>query len=138
MVTRGAGDSAAATSASTGRVDATKVNATLDELLARFRELRSRGEGYLEVSTSDRAYPAIMMGFRNGRGVIHVLEAPESLALARGDNSVPADEEIEVPIFDEPAVFTGEVVMTLDHAWQFVENFARTGSVGDYENWFQA
>ena len=121
----------AATSASTGRVDATKVNSTLDELLVRFRELRSRGEGYLEIETSGRAYPAIMMGFRNGRGVVHVAEAPDSLALVRGDNSVPADEEVEVPILEEPAVFSGAVVMTLDHAWQFVEKFARTGYVGD-------
>jgi len=128
----------AATSASTGRLDATKVNSTLDELLVRFGELRSRGEGYLEIETSGRAYPAVMLGFRNGRAVVHVAEAPDSVALVRGDNSVPAEEAVEVPIFDEPAVFSGAVVSTLDHAWQFVEEFARTGSVGGYVNWFES
>lgn len=127
----------AATSVKTGRLSA-EVKSTFDELLARFRELRARGEGYLEVRTPDRDFPAITMGFRDGRAVIHLAHSPESMALLRGDDSVPPDEEVEVPIIDEPSVFTGEVAMTLDNAWQLVQDFARTGSLDEYEDWFQS
>jgi hypothetical protein len=126
----------AATSPNSGRL-APEVESTFDELLARFRELRARGEGYLEVRNPDRDFPAITMGFRDGRAVIHVAHGPESLALLRGDDSVSPNEQVEVLIIDEPAVFTGEVAMRLDHAWQLVEYFARTGSVDEHENWFE-
>ena len=69
--------------------------------------------------------------------MVEVAQSQESMALLIGDGSVSPDELVEVPIINEPALFSGEVVMTLDRAWQLVPDFARTGSVGEYEDWFQ-
>jgi hypothetical protein len=127
----------AATSPRTGALSA-DARSTLGELLVRLRELQASGEGYLEVHRPSADFPAILMGFRGDHAVIHLAYAQDSMALVRGDNSVPGSEQVEVLIIDEPALFSGEVVMTLDHAWQLVQEFARTGSIKEYEDWFQS
>jgi hypothetical protein len=126
----------AATSLTSGRFGAATIS-TMDELSERFRALRTRGEGYLEVSRPDRPFPAITLGFRNERAVVHAQYSEESIALLRGDDSVAADDEVDVLIIADLMPFTGEVVMRLDHAWQLVQQFLRTGQVGDHEDWFQ-
>ena len=68
--------------------------------------------------------------------MVHVFHE-ESIALLRGDDSAAPDDEADVLIIDELSRFTGEVVMTLDHAWQLVEHFLQTGDVGEHEDWFQ-
>jgi hypothetical protein len=49
---------------------------------------------------------------------------------------VPSDASIEVAIGDDVAVCTGDLVLTLDHAWRLVREFARTGEVGDLGDWY--
>lgn len=77
------------------------------------------------------------MGFRAGRAVVHRAEGPESLSLLRGDGSVPPDAVVEIPIMDELAIFTGDFVVTLEHAWRLMREFARTGEAGDFGNWYE-
>jgi hypothetical protein len=127
----------AATSPSTGRFAGVETRSTEDELLERCRELRERGEGYLEVRAPDRDFPCITLGFRGPLAVINLFDQPESVLLRRGDGSVAPDDVVEVPIMDDPATFTGMFVMTVDRAWELIQDFVRTGSVGDHEDSWQ-
>ena len=47
------------------------------------------------------------------------------------------DEEVEVPIMDDPATFTGMFVMTSDRAWELIQDFVRSGSVRNHGDWWQ-
>jgi hypothetical protein len=77
------------------------------------------------------------LGFRGPHAVIHLADGPESILLRRGDNSVSPDEEVEVPIMDDPATFTGMFVMTSDRAWELIQDFVRSGSVRNHGDWWQ-
>jgi hypothetical protein len=119
----------AATSPSDGRFSAVRLKTTPDQLRNRFTELRARGQGYLEIGVSAQEFPQLLMGFRGKHAVIHLQDGPQSMALLRGDGSLPSEDLVDVPIMDDLAAFTGEFVLSLDHAWQVVEDFMRSGTV---------
>src|SRR5829696_6194232 len=55
-----------------GRYTGGQVTSMLDELFARVDALRARGEGYLEICRPDGGdYPAVFVGFRGERAVVH-------------------------------------------------------------------
>ena len=118
-----------ATSPATGRLEAQRESGET-ELATRFEELRRRGEGYLEVSRGDADYPYVALGFRDGHAVAHWCDRPEAESLVHGDGSVPSEASVDVLVIDDFAVFTGAFVMTLDHAWDLLHEFVRTGSIG--------
>jgi hypothetical protein len=78
-----------------------------DGLLARFSELRERGEGYVEASELGKDYPWLTVSFRGDQAVVHLATAEETMALLLGDGSVEAGQVVEVPLYDEDAAFTG-------------------------------
>jgi hypothetical protein len=104
--------------------------------LAQFDELISHPEGYIEVRNSNQEHPLLIMSFRAGQAVIHRAEGATSMSLLHGDGSVPPDATIEVPIMDDLAVFAGDFVLTLDHAWRLMREFSRTGEVDDLGDWY--
>jgi hypothetical protein len=118
-----------------GRFSPIEVRSTPDELDGRFRELRPRGEGNLEVRLPDRDFPTISLGFRGGHAVIHRVDSPESMSLLRGDSSVPSDAAVEVLIMDEPAEFTGDFVVAVDHAWRLIKEFVHTNELVNLGEW---
>jgi hypothetical protein len=119
-----------ATSPETRRVAAV-MRTEFQELEARFIELRSIGEGYIEVELSTEGSPQVILGFRGDHAVVEQLsdldEEPKSFLLV-GDDSLPPDGKVEVPIMDDDVVFTGDFVMSVDRAWDAVRDFVRTGS----------
>jgi hypothetical protein len=108
------------------------VACLLDDLRARVRALRTRGEGYLAITQRGGLYPALFVGFRGEHAVVDLQSDDETVFLLHGDGSVPDEEEVDVLNIEEAATFTGHVVMTLDHALELVEEFVHTGSVGNH------
>jgi hypothetical protein len=99
------------------------------ELLKRYCELRQRGEGYVEVRLPEHEFPVVTVGFRGDFAVAHVADGPTSMALLRGDGSVPPARLVEVLIMDDVSAFSGEVAMSLDHAWTLLDDFLHSGHV---------
>ncbi|MFE9207009.1 hypothetical protein [Micromonospora sp. NPDC007230] len=116
----------AGTSPASGRFHPAEIKSTAAELFDRFGELRSRGEGYLEVRMPDQDFPLLTVGFRGKYAVIHRADAPDSMSLLQGDNSMPFDEAVEVPVMDDPVEFTGDFVSSVDHACRTLQEFVRT------------
>ena len=123
----------AASSPVSGRFSPSEVTSTAAELLERYRQLRERGEGYVEVRLPNRGFPVVTVGFRGGLAVAHVADGPTSMALLRGDGSVSPDQLVEVPIMDDAAQFSGDIAMTLDSAWGLLDDFLRTGLVRGHQ-----
>ncbi|MET7745529.1 hypothetical protein [Streptomyces sp. NPDC005385] len=107
----------------------------MTDLYARLSDLRSRGQGYIEVRSSNRDFPVLTMAFRDDHAVVHLESAPERMSLLAGGDTLPSDAEVEVPIMDELAVFTGDFVLQVDRAWDVVNDFSRTGVVGAPGEW---
>ncbi|MFF9488447.1 hypothetical protein [Streptomyces sp. NPDC014676] len=53
----------------------------------------------------------------------------ERLSLLVGDGTVPSGAEVEVPVMNGFAAFTGDFVLDIDRAWEVVYGFARTRTV---------
>lgn len=105
------------------------------ELTEAFGELRSRGEGHLEVGPPDGLFPYMTLSFRADRAVVHLFTDEETVSLLVGDGTVPWDETVEIPVLDEPAIFTGYFVLRLDTAWSVVRSFARAGGGAEPGEW---
>lgn len=124
-----------ATSPSEGRFSPREVVSTVEQLECRFLELRACGQGYLEVRLAERDFPLLTLGFRGEHAVVHAEDSHESSTLRRGEGAVPSDVVVEVLIFDELARFSGDFVLTLEHAWRVLDAFIRNGSPGDPRDW---
>ncbi|MET8644984.1 hypothetical protein [Streptomyces sp. NPDC004675] len=99
------------------------------------KELRTRGQGYIEVRLPTGKFPLLTMGFRGNHAVIHLFQDAETGSLLVGDGSVAAHAVIDVPIMDEEAVFTGHFALSADHAWDLMQHFAETGEPHDLGEW---
>ncbi|MEV5610873.1 hypothetical protein [Streptomyces sp. NPDC052225] len=77
----------------------------------------------------------LSLAFRGDRAVVHRMGSPEQMFLLAGDGTVPSDAEVEVPIMDDLAVFTGDFVLDIDHAWSRLHAFTRAWDVGPPEVW---
>ncbi|GHD54410.1 hypothetical protein [Streptomyces galbus] len=120
----------AATDTATGRFVAEERRTGLGELTDHVDALRRcRGEGYLEVRLPDREFPVVTLGFRDERAVLHVFEDADTVSLRPGDGTTPADAVVEVPVMDEPAVFSGDMASSLDAAWSLLHRLLRSPAV---------
>ncbi|MGI5226505.1 hypothetical protein [Actinoallomurus sp. CA-142502] len=124
-----------ATSPSSGRFAAPEVETDMAELVERFEWLRAQGRGYLEVRRDDD-FPVLTMGFQDGVAVVHLFTSAETTCLLLGESAADA-ESTQVPVMDEPAEFTAEFVHRLDHAWEAVQQFVRTGEVTGLGQWYE-
>jgi hypothetical protein len=110
----------------------------LDELRARIEALRADGAGYLQVMRPGSYFPALLVAFGGEHAVVHFQEDDEQgtpMYQFYGDGSVPSDEAAEVYILDGLMPFPGECVMALELALEIMEEFVRTGAVGDHPRW---
>lgn len=48
---------------------------------------------------------------------------------------MPSGAEVEVPIMDDLAVFTGDFVLGIDRAWELVHDFTRTWEASPLGEW---
>jgi hypothetical protein len=128
----------AATEVGSRRFRPTPVRSDLAALDDHFRRLRRRRvRGYIEVEVPDAESPRLAVGFRGEYAVIHLFVATpvaRSFLLA-GDGSVPKEAYVQVPVMDELARFTGDVVLDAHHAWDLVRVFLRTGRAGELGEW---
>ncbi|MBB3101573.1 hypothetical protein FHR83_009302 [Actinoplanes campanulatus] len=127
-----------ATELKSRRFHPTPVRSDPAELDHHFRQLRRRRiRGYIEVEIPSVESPRLAIGFRGEHAVIHkVVAAPvaQSFLLA-GDGTVPNEAYIQVPIMDELARFTGDVVLDVHRAWGLVRTFLCTGLASELGDW---
>ncbi|MET9379796.1 hypothetical protein ABZY09_01600 [Streptomyces sp. NPDC002928] len=124
------------TSLESGRFRPGERCSELPDLAGDFSELRSSGQGYLEVRLPDSEYPQLTLSFRGDRAIIHLFTDEETVSLLGGDGTVPPEVTVDVPIMDELSSFTGDFVLSVDRAWDVVENFVRTGTFEELGEWF--
>ncbi|MCG7205073.1 hypothetical protein [Streptomyces arenae] len=125
----------AATSPDSGLFHPVKRRSDVEDLSDRFNDLRSHGQGYVEVRLLDREFPVLILAFRDDYAVVHLMSDAERMSLLVGDGSVPSGAEVEVPIMDDHAAFTGAFVLDIDRAWNLVHEFTQTQAAGPLGKW---
>ena len=125
----------AATSPESGLFHPVERRSEVKDLSDRFNDLRSFGQGYLEVRSPNREFPVLILAFREKHAVVHLMSDTERMSLLVGDGTVPSNAEAEVPIMDDLAVFTGDFVLHIDRAWELVHNFTQTRAAGPLGEW---
>ena len=112
-----------------------ETRSDMADVLQRFTELRSKGQGYLEVRTQDAAIPRLAFGFRNDLSVIHLFDESERISLLMGDGTVASSEVVEILIMNDVAEFTGEFVLDVDHGWKVVRDFINGEAPSSLGEW---
>ncbi|GHG98512.1 hypothetical protein [Streptomyces lanatus] len=125
----------AATSPELGLFHEVERRSEVKGLTDRFNELRSLGQGYIEVRLPDMEFPTLILAFRDDQAVVHLMSDPERMSLLVGDGTVPSGAEVEVPIMDDLAAFTGDFVLNVDRAWELVHDFTQTRAAGPLGEW---
>ncbi|MEE1671584.1 hypothetical protein RCR19_39870 [Streptomyces sp. WAC07094] len=125
----------AATSPESGLFHPDERRLEVKDLSDRFSNLRSRGQGYLEVRSPNREFPVLILAFRDNHAVIHLMSDTERMSLHVGDGTVPSGAEVEIPIMDDLAVFTGDFVLDIDRAWELVHDFTQTWRASPLGEW---
>lgn len=123
------------TSLESGRFSADERETEPHDLTGNYWKLRSSGLGYLEVRLPDSSFPRATLSFRGDYAVIHLFADEESVSLLSGDGTVPPEVIVDVPIMDDLAVFTGDFVLSVDHAWDVVWNFVQAGTFEELGEW---
>ncbi|MFG2409087.1 hypothetical protein ACGFR8_33025 [Streptomyces brevispora] len=122
------------TSPESGLFSPVETHSDAEELSGRFNDLRSRGQGYIEVRLPNREFPVLALAFRDDHAVVHLMSDTERTSLLVGDGTVPSGDEVEVPIMDDLVTFTGNFVLDIDRAWK-VHDFSHTQAVGALGEW---
>jgi hypothetical protein len=125
----------AATSPESGYFSVVERCSEAGDLSASFSQLRSRGQGYLQVRLPESDYPLLTLGFRGDHAVVHLFSDAEAVSLLVGDGTTPSDTVVDVPIMEDPAEFTGDFVLNVDRAWTCVCTFIQTGESSDLGQW---
>ena len=125
----------AATSPESGLFHPVERCSEVKDLADRFNELRSRGHGYVEVRLPNREFPVLSLAFRDDHAVVHLMSSTERMSLLVGDGTVPSGAEVEVPIMDDLAAFTGDFVLDIDRAWDLLHSFPQTQASGPLGEW---
>ncbi|MFJ3804271.1 hypothetical protein ACIPSJ_49345 [Streptomyces sp. NPDC090088] len=125
----------AATSPESGLFHPVERRSEVEDLADRFNDLRSHGQGYVEVRSLDRESPVLTLAVRDDHAVVHLMSDTERMSLLVGDGTVPSGAEVEVPIMDDLAVFTGDFVLDIDRAWNLVHEFTQTQAAGPLGKW---
>ncbi|MFF4901813.1 hypothetical protein [Streptomyces sp. NPDC001068] len=124
-----------ATSPESGLFDPVERRTEVKDLSDRFNDLRSLGQGYMEVRSSKREFPVLTLAFRKDHAVVHLLSDTERMSLLAGDGTVPSGAEVGVPIMDDLAAFTGDFVLDPDRAWHLVRDFTQRRVAGPLGEW---
>lgn len=127
----------AATSPESGLFHPVERRSEMKDLTDRFNDLRSRGQGYVEVRSPDREFPVLILAFRDDHAVIHLMTDTEQTSLLAGDGTVPSAAEIEVPVMDDLAPFTGDFALDIDRAWGLVHDFTQTRATDSLGEWYE-
>ncbi|MFD6285256.1 hypothetical protein [Streptomyces sp. NPDC060205] len=125
----------AATSPESGLFQPAERHSEVTELSDRFSDLRSRGQGYVEVRSPHTEFPVVTLAFRGDHAVIHLMRDTVRMSLLVGDGTVVT--EAEVPVMNESVAFSGEFVLNIDRAWDLVTCFIRTWAPGPLGEWSQ-
>ncbi|MEW1681755.1 hypothetical protein [Streptomyces sp. NPDC093594] len=125
----------AATSPTSGLFHPVERRSEVKDLSDRFNDLRSCGQGYVEVRSPNREFPVLIVAFRGDHAVIYLMSDAERMSLLAGDGTVPSGAEVEVPIMDDLAAFTGDFVLDVDRAWDLVHDFTQTQAAGPLGEW---
>ncbi|MET7738139.1 hypothetical protein ABZT02_43675 [Streptomyces sp. NPDC005402] len=125
----------AATSPESGLFHPEERRSEVKDLSDRFNHLRSLGQGYIEVRSPTRDFPVLTLGFRDDHAVVHLMSDIERMSLLVGDGTVPAGAQVEVPIMDDLAAFTGDFVLDIDRVWDLVHDFTQTWMAGRLGEW---
>lgn len=125
----------AATALESGRYSAVENCSDVRELADHFKELRSRGQGYLEVRLPDSEFPLLTLGFRGEQAVLHLFDDAERSSLLVGDGTTAADAVVDVPVMDDLVAFSGDFVLNVDRAWALVHNFIQMEAPGELGEW---
>ena len=125
----------AATSPESGLFDPVERCSAVKDLSDRFNDLRSRGQGYVEVRLPNREFPVLILAFRDDHAVVHLMSDTERMSLLVGDGTVLSGTEVEVPIMDDLATFTGEFVLDTDRAWDLVHDLTQTRATCPRGEW---
>ncbi|MEW2079336.1 MULTISPECIES: hypothetical protein [unclassified Streptomyces] len=125
----------AATSPESGLFSPVERRSEVKGLSDRFNDLRSLGQGYVEVRLPNREFPMLMLAFRDDHAVVQLMSDPERMSLLVGDGTVPSDAEVEVPIMGDLATFTGDFVLDVDRAWELVHDFTQMRAAGPLGEW---
>ena len=123
------------TSLESGRFIPGERSSELHDLASDFSQLRSHGQGYLEVRLPDRPFPQLTLGFRGDYAVIHLFSDEESVSLLIGDGILSSGTSFEVPILDELTEFARDFALSVDHAWDTVRNFTQTRTLEELGEW---
>ncbi|MFJ4894724.1 MULTISPECIES: hypothetical protein [unclassified Streptomyces] len=124
-----------ATSPESGLFDPVERRSGVKDLSDRFNDLRSCGQGYLEVRSPDRGFPVLVVAFRGSHAVVHLMSDAARMSLLGGDGIVPVGAEVEVPIMNDLTVFTGYFVLDTDRAGDLMHDFTRTWAAGPLGEW---
>ncbi|MFD7244655.1 hypothetical protein [Streptomyces massasporeus] len=125
----------AATALESERYSAAEKTSDISELTDHFNELRSRGRGYLEVRLPGREFPRLALGFQGDQAVIHLFGDADGSALLTGDDSVATNAVVDVPVMEDLAPFSGDFILTVEHAWTLLRNFIQTGAHDELGDW---
>ncbi|MFD8725423.1 hypothetical protein ACFV2H_47675 [Streptomyces sp. NPDC059629] len=125
----------AATSPESGLFDPVERRTEVKDLSDRFNDLRSCGKGYIEVRPPDGEFPVLTLAFRDDHAVVHLTSDTERMSLLVGDGTAPSGAEVEVPIMDDLAAFTGDFVLDIDRAWDLLHDFTQTRVAGPLDEW---
>ncbi|MFG3275455.1 hypothetical protein [Streptomyces luteogriseus] len=125
----------AATSPEFGLFHPVERRSEVKDLSDRFNDLRSCGQGYVEVRSPTREFPVLSLAFRGDHAVVHLISDAERMFLLVGDGIVPSSAEVEVPIVDDLAAFTGDFVLDTDRAWGVVHDFIQTRAADPLGEW---
>jgi hypothetical protein len=124
-----------ATNPGSQRLSFVEQRTSADDYIARIEALLAGGEGYSEVHRADRDYPYVALAVKDGYGVVHLFSADGKLLILAGDGVIDAGETVLIPVLDDGhgTPFTGEYVLSTEHAWKVVKHFVRHGAVEDPE-----
>ncbi|MBO7936130.1 hypothetical protein [Streptomyces antibioticus] len=125
----------AATSPESGSFLPAEQHTDVEALSDRIGDLRSRGQGYVEVRSPGEEFPVLTLAFRGDHAVVHLMSDPERTSLLVGDGSAPSGAEVEVLIVDDLAVFSGDFVLHIDRAWELVHDFTQTWAAAPLGEW---
>ncbi|MFI6495178.1 hypothetical protein [Streptomyces sp. NPDC050564] len=78
----------AATSPESGLFHPVERRSEVKDLSDRFNDLRSRGQGYVEVRSPNREFPVLILAFRDDHAVVHLMITPGAPILATRRSSV--------------------------------------------------
>lgn len=118
-----------------GTVHPVERRSEVEDLSDRFNDLRSHGQGYVEVRSPNREFPVLTRAFRDDHAVVHLMSDTERMSLLAGDGTVASGTEVEVPITDDLAAFAGDFVLNIDRAWNLVHEFTQTHAAGPLGKW---